>query len=176
MRRRIVKLMPHELVQIKSQMEDFYNMIDLPEAAQGIDKYIHAIRTDMERSPYQFVFVSVEGSGADERILGYVWFYIEVSVLGEPQAVFEHDYVIPEIRDTLKGARVHKELLDASLNIGQRCQVVRINTVVKSDKLLKSREKMGFEKTEQKLTFHGDVTSFRNHNPVFMSYIKSEER
>jgi hypothetical protein len=165
-----VTLMPHEVPLLREQIKDFYQEINLVKAVENIDVFISDIVNTLKNNPYQFFYVALDPEG---NLLGYHWFYIDRNILGECYAYVEQDYLIPEIRDTLRGARIHKNLLQFGLNIMQRCGGVRINTVVRSKKLEDSRRRLGFKSVEIRMTYEGSSEEFVGLNPLFAQYSKS---
>ncbi len=130
-----------------------------------MDDIVETVRAN----PYQFFLVAVNDAN---KVLGYAWFYVDRNILGETYMSIEHDYIAPEIRESLGGARVHKKLLDHMVEVSKRCGCSYTNTVTRSEELKKSRERLGFKTIEYKMRFDGTGNDFIEKNPLFAQYVK----
>lgn len=166
------QIFPHELSALAPLIIDFYKEIGFKEAAETPGPFIQEIFEEMSKNPYSIIYAC-----ADENLVpqGYMWLRMDRNVLGQPFAVIEHDYVVPEHRGTLREARMHHQFIEYAIQVGERCGVQYTNTVVKTKRLEESRMKLGFKSVEIKMTFKGTAQDFRNQNPSFQKFGKYQE-
>lgn len=164
------QVLPHEIPLFKDQIEDFYKEIGFEEGYKNIDLFVDDISKTISSSPYHFFIVALD---KDNKPLGYIWFYVDVNIVGQSYMNIEHDYIVPEHRNSLRGARIHKNLIERVIEASNRCNCVYTNTVVRNEKLKKSRERMGFKTVEYKMRFDGTGKDFVEQNPLFTQYVKS---
>jgi len=163
-------MLPHEIVLFKDQIKDFYKEIRFKEGCENIDLFVSEVIKTVASNHYQFFYVALD---KDNKPLGFTWFWIGEDVMGQSYGKMEMDYIVPEIRDTLRGARVHKNLIQFVVNVGSRANVQYFKTAVRTQKLEASRKKLGFKSIEIHMTFEGNGADFIAQNPMFQQYSKS---
>lgn len=166
------QIFPHELTVLAPLIVDFYKEIGFREAAENPEPFIREIYEEMSRNPYSIIYACLD---RERKPQGYMWLRMDRNVLGQPFAVIEHDYVVPEHRGTLREARMHHQFIEYAIQVGERCGVQYTNTVVKTKRLEESRMKLGFKSVEIKMTFKGTAQDFRNQNPSFQKFGKYQE-
>ena len=166
------QILPHELGLLTPLIKDFYKEIGYKEAMENPEPFLQEIIKDIAHNPYSIIYTCVD---EDLRPHGYIYFKIERNPVGQGYVTIEHDYVITEHRETMKEARIQHEFINYVLEVGERCNCQYVNTAIKTEKLEKSRMKLGFKSVELKMTFRGTAQDFRNQNPSFQKYRKYEE-
>lgn len=165
-------ILPHELTVLVPLIKEFYKEIGYKEAVENPDPLIKEIFEELSGNPYSIIYACVNQSMVPQ---GYMWLRIDRNPWGAPFAVIEHDYIIPEHRGTLREARMHHRFIEYAIEVGERCGIQYVNTVVRTKRLEESRAKLGFKSVELKLTFRGTAQDFKNQNPSFQKYGKYTE-
>ena len=165
--------LPHELEALAPLIVDFCKEVKYEQAVTNPRPFIAQIYREMSTNPYSIFYVCVNENMQPQ---GYTWFKVEQNVWGESFVTIEHDYLLPEHRDSLRGARIHRQFINYIIEIGERCHTKRVSTHVKTKSLEASRMKLGFKPVELKMTFEGSAADFRNQNPSFMKVGKYEEQ
>ena len=166
------QILPHEVGNILPFITNFYEEIGYSEGIENPKVFALQINQEMGRNPYSIIYICED---LQSNLQGYIWFRIDKNPIGQNYIAIEHDYIIPEHRGTLKEARIHRKFIDYVIEIGERCNSQYVNTVVRTEKLEKSRMKLGFKSVEIKMTYRGTAEDFRNDNPSFQKYYKSGE-
>jgi len=126
---------------------------------------MRAIVQDLGSNPYSIFIGCVDGAGKPQ---GYIWVKVDHDVYrNDPYIEVVHDYVAPEMRETLAGARIHQRLLSHAVEVMNRCNCKYIKIKVPNKRLFESRKKLGFEAQSTNMIFRGTASEFRERNPMF---------
>lgn len=159
------QVLPHEVWAFAECIKDYCRILRADFTDLDHANLMRAILQDLGANPYSIFIGCVDDAGKPQ---GYMWFRITHDVYrNDPYLEVEHDYVAPEIRDTMAGARIHRMLLSNTLDVMNRCGCKYVKIKVPNRKLFDSRKKLGFEAQSTNMIFRGTAADFRERNPMF---------
>ena len=159
------QILPHEVWAFAECVKGFCHILRPDFTDLDHANLMKAIHNEMASNPYSVFIGCVDEAGKPQ---GHMWIRIEPDVYrNDPYVDVVHDYVVPEIRDSLAGARVHRGLLAHALEIMNRCNCKYIKIRVPNKRLFDSRKKLGFEAQSTNMIFRGTAQEFRERNPMF---------
>lgn len=180
------QILPHQIYELKPLIADFYREIgmekeleatmptliqNMRQAAKDPDDIffplINEMHNDIRRNPYSIIYACTDSEGA---YVGYCWFRVDMNPYNVSYVAVEQDYIVPALRHTLTEARIHDRYIAYMIEVGERCNIQYVNTIVRNKRLLDSRKKLGFQVVESKLRFTGDAAEFKSRNPRFYKY------
>jgi hypothetical protein len=121
---------------------------------------------NVNANSYERVYACFRGEMSEDNVLGYIWILTDFDEYGTPQLTIKQWYIAIERIKGIGKALVFAQFLRYFLDIGQRCNIQRLNGGVMQKELVSFwRELNGFKGSEVMMEYNGLVEDFLKDNP-----------